>query len=185
MFAIAEGIVAADGAEAVTIRRVAREIGYTAPIVYQHYTDKAALLDAVMLDAYERLAEQMRQARSGDRTQGPREVLHAYLDFAAANPLTFLFMHGLSGVDISPARRLEAARVAVVVTLDSLQQRLPGRGDASAEEFGAQAEVLWAVATGLALTASVQADGFDRVHALADLALDPLLAVWEDHGEPS
>jgi len=180
IFTVARAIVDAEGAPAVTVRRVATEIGYTAPIVYQHYADKAALLDAVMVDAYDRLAAAMRNARGDDPSQGPRAILHAYLDFAAANHRVFLFMHGMGGVDIPPARRLEAAHDVVAVTVDTLLRWRTAQPHPHAVDVAAQAEVLWAVATGLALTAFAQPDGFDRVHALAALALEPLLTAWGD-----
>jgi len=182
IFTVARDVVAAEGAAAVTIRRIATEIGYTAPIVYQHYADKAALLDAVLLDAYVRLATAMRDARGSDQTQGPRAIVRAYLDFAATNHRVFLFMNGMGGVDISPSRRLDAASDVVSVTVETLLDWREAHVRALDIDVTAQAEVLWAVATGLALTAFAQPDGFDRVHQLADLALAPLLDAWAGNG---
>ncbi len=178
IFAVAREIVAAEGAPAVTIRRVAAEIGYTAPIVYQHYADKAALLDAVMVDAYDRLGSTLRDALGHDPSQGPREIVRAYLDFAAANNRVFLFMHGMGGVDVPPPRRLEAAHEVIAVTVETLTRWRATIERPHAIDVDTQAEALWAVATGLALTAFAQPHGFDRVHALAALTIEPMLGAW-------
>ena len=43
------------GAEGLTIRRLALRCGYTSPAIYQHFGDKAGLLDAILREAIDAL----------------------------------------------------------------------------------------------------------------------------------
>lgn len=176
---VARDIVAAEGASALTIRRVAAEIDYTAPVVYQHYADKAALLDAVMADAYQRLADCLRDSQTLTRSGDPKSLVEAYLGFAESNRRIFQFMHGMGGVDIPPQRRLEAAADVVEVTGETIVRWRAGQQRALvAMEVRDQAELLWATATGLASVAFLVPDGFGRARALTVPALEPLLMSW-------
>ena len=182
IFDVARDIVAAEGASALTIRRVAAEIDYTAPVVYQHYADKAALLDAVMVDAYQRLAASLRDSQTLTRSGDPMTLVEAYLGFAESNRKIFQFMHGMGGVDIAPQRRLEAAADVVEVTGETIVRWRAGQPRALvAMEIRDQAELLWAAATGLASVAFLVPDGFLRARALTVPALEPLLMSWVEN----
>ena len=43
----ARNIAASEGWDAVTIRRLSDEIGYSQPVLYTHYANKAAIVGAV------------------------------------------------------------------------------------------------------------------------------------------
>lgn len=183
IFLAARDIVASEGASAVNIRRVAAEIGYTAPIVYQHFADKSDLLDAVMVDAYDRLATTLREATTQDPTRSPRTLVDAFLGFAETHRRMFLFMHGMGGVDVPADRRLAAAHGVIAAAEEALAAWTHARSDPPPIAVMDQAQVLWAISMGLAATAFTLPGGFDRVGVLADLAVEPLLASWS--GEDS
>ena len=76
-----------DGVEAVSMRRLARDLGVTAPALYRHYHSREEMLLDVVAEAYRRLSERLYGALSG-RTPAERLLLagQAYLDFALDQP---------------------------------------------------------------------------------------------------
>jgi AcrR family transcriptional regulator len=98
----ARRLLDSEGAEAVTMRRVASAVGITAMAVYRHYPDRKGLLNALADEGFSELAEKLaairpaasvRSARSrstiGDRLT---RVLDVNLRFALENPRLFELM---------------------------------------------------------------------------------------------
>src|SRR5258708_2432889 len=72
-----------EGADAVTMRRVAEAVSITAMAVYRHYADRAALLNTLANEGFDELAIQLSTARlSGDIEKRLAKVLDIYLDHA-------------------------------------------------------------------------------------------------------
>lgn len=69
-----------DGAQALSIRRLAEELGVAHRAIYNHYADRAALLQAVAACGFSELAELL------GKTEGRKEFIAAYCRFALANP---------------------------------------------------------------------------------------------------
>lgn len=88
--------VEANGAEHLSLRAVAGEVGVSPSAAYHHFSDKDALLGAVGLVGIERLvayvSAQVERIEPGTSTAG-RARLHAgaqaYIDFAQSNPQLF------------------------------------------------------------------------------------------------
>jgi AcrR family transcriptional regulator len=82
-----------EGAEAVTMRRVANAVGITAMAVYRHYPDRAGLLNTIADESFEQLAARLTSARfSGDIEQRLTKVVDIFLDHALENPRLFELM---------------------------------------------------------------------------------------------
>jgi AcrR family transcriptional regulator len=75
----ARRIAEAEGWEAVTIRRLATELGVTQPVLYTAFGKRQDIVDAVALSGFAELAAAL---DSGDPAA-------AYLDFARAHPATY------------------------------------------------------------------------------------------------
>ena len=60
-----------EGAEAVTMRRVAKAVGITPMAIYRHYADRTALLNALADEGFEELAAQLARERAALRPQTP------------------------------------------------------------------------------------------------------------------
>lgn len=75
-------------ADAVSVRSVADRVGVSTPSIYLHFTDKAALIDAVCEDVFAELDRLMEEAARDE--PDPFDSLHArglaYVRFALANP---------------------------------------------------------------------------------------------------
>ena len=76
----AYALVAAEGHEALSLRRVADAIGVAHRSLYNHFEDREALLDAVAERGYAALAEAVRGAESRE------EFVRAFVTFALGNP---------------------------------------------------------------------------------------------------
>ncbi|WP_227999553.1 TetR/AcrR family transcriptional regulator [Nocardia australiensis] len=75
------------GEQAVTIRGVARAAGIAPASIYEHFADKAALVDGLVEYDYHRLTQALTAAGvSGDPRQALTDQMHAYCRFALENP---------------------------------------------------------------------------------------------------
>jgi AcrR family transcriptional regulator len=82
-----------EGAEAVTMRRVAAAVGITAMAVYRHYPDRKGLLNALADSGFEDLAAQLAAVRmSGSLEERMARVLEVNLSFGLENPRLFELM---------------------------------------------------------------------------------------------
>lgn len=123
------------------MRRVAGALGVTQPVLYSAFTSRQALIDAVALSGFEDLAEALAAVEPS-----PAARMHAYLDFAAANPRVYEAMFALSS----------GLTFAAEDTPAPLQRAFSGIRDVFPDADGTRAEVAWSVLHGLA---TLQASG--------------------------
>jgi len=91
--AAARKLLDKEGAEAVTMRRVAQAVGITPMAIYRHYPDRAALLNALADTGFRELAESLKAKRfSGDLETRLAKMADLYLDHAMDNPRLFELM---------------------------------------------------------------------------------------------
>ena len=89
----ARELFVAEGYEAVTMRKVADRIEYSATAIYFHFKDKEALLRQLCEADFLKLAAQFaRIAKVKDPVERLRKTGHAYLDFAAEFPNHYRLM---------------------------------------------------------------------------------------------
>jgi AcrR family transcriptional regulator len=137
----AVGLAEADGWPAVTIRRLAAELGVTQPVLYSAFASRQALIDAVALGGFSDLAAALEAA---DPSPGAR--MRAYLDYAAARPRVYEAMFSLPSGLVFAAGNIPAP----------LQHAFAGIRDAFPDADGTRAEVAWSTLHGLA---TLQASG--------------------------
>jgi AcrR family transcriptional regulator len=85
-----------DGADAVTMRRIATAVGITPMAIYRHYQDRDALLTALADEGFQQLAARLARVRpSGDVEQKLKTMGELFLDHALENPRLFelMFLH--------------------------------------------------------------------------------------------
>jgi AcrR family transcriptional regulator len=82
-----------EGAEAVTMRRVAEAVGITPMAVYRHYPDRAGLLNALANEGFEELARRLATKRFFvDIERRLTKMADIYLEHALENPRLFELM---------------------------------------------------------------------------------------------
>ena len=89
----ARELFVAQGVEAVTMRKVAEKIGYTATTLYNHFEDKDALIHALCDADFGTLHDSFRQiGRIADPIDRLRKLGKTYIEFAQQYPSHFRFM---------------------------------------------------------------------------------------------
>ena len=151
----ARDLAESDGWEAVTMRRLAGELGVTQPVLYSAFPSRQALIDAVVLSSFGDLAAALTAVDAS-----PIARMRAYLDFAAAHPRLYEAMFSLPSGLVFAADDTPAP----------LRQAFSGLYAAFPDDDGTRAEVAWSVLHGLA---TLQASGrlrANQVQARLDLA---------------
>jgi AcrR family transcriptional regulator len=90
IFQCALRILEAEGPQAVSMRRVAKEVGITPMAIYHHFPSREALLDAVVNSEFEKLAEFF--SRPNGKRSFEAALIHimdGYIDYALAHPCIF------------------------------------------------------------------------------------------------
>ncbi|MFD6431513.1 TetR/AcrR family transcriptional regulator [Streptomyces venezuelae] len=173
-----------EGWRTVTIRRIAAEIGYSAPVIYQHFTSKEAVLHTLLERVNGELAQRMRAAVAGEpASRGPRLAAVAYLEFARSRPGLYQLMSGAPGTDVDAATRRAAADDVIAFT----RQLIGAWAAETSAELGSvedACDLLWGTLHGLACIGSIDDIGFDRALRLADQAVTALLAHWSSTTAP-
>jgi len=168
-----------EGWPAVTIRRIADEIEYTSPIIYQHFSNKEAALQVLMEQGYKALERTMSESRqTEDPTQRLLDMGQAYLRFARNNPRIYELMNGLGGVSFDPQVRVAAAEGVVTLTMEAIQTWADAR-NASLTDILAASETAWGVLHGMVSLGMLLDIGFERAEQLASDAMKALLHSWE------
>ena len=82
-----------EGADAVTMRRVANAVGITPMAVYRHYPNRAGLLNALADAGFDELAARLAEVcGAGDIEKRLAKILNIYLEHALQNPRLFELM---------------------------------------------------------------------------------------------
>ncbi|MCZ9351504.1 TetR/AcrR family transcriptional regulator [Streptomyces mutabilis] len=146
------------GEHSVTLRAVAREVGISAPAIYQHFADRDAILFAVAEVAFAELELALNDVGDhADPADRLRAVAVAYLTFAKHSPTRYQIMFG--GVwDASKSLQRTPSMAADLAELGLGAFRIISRAMADCIEAGrstgtdphADATALWAGLHGLA-----------------------------------
>jgi AcrR family transcriptional regulator len=82
-----EALLLEEGEERFSIRRLVERCGFTAPTIYHHFRDKDGLIDALLDERFERLAQQIRRVRRGDDPVAYLRAMGlAFVRFGLRNP---------------------------------------------------------------------------------------------------
>ncbi|MBW4093922.1 MAG: TetR/AcrR family transcriptional regulator [Acidobacteria bacterium] len=132
----ARAIAESDGWEAVTMRRIASDIGVTQPVLYSAFAGgRQAIIDAVAVSGFAAIADALEAVAPDLKTR-----MRTYLAFANSQPRLYEAMFAMQtelhfGADHTP-EPLKRAFAAI-------QETIPGRDVI-------KAEVVWATIHGLA-----------------------------------
>lgn len=90
-------IVEEEGWEALSIRKIADAIEYSTPVVYKHFENKDAILEAFSQAGYAMMADSLHQAQAKHTTPSDqlRAIADAYWQFAHQHPRHYQIMYGL------------------------------------------------------------------------------------------
>lgn len=124
------------GADAVTMRQVAKAVGITPMAVYRHFADREGLLDELADAGFEELSECAANARlPADPERRLMKILDIFLDFALARPRLFelMFLKSRRGARQFPgdfrAGKSPTARFSAEALQAGMQQGVFRKGD--------------------------------------------------------
>ncbi len=94
--AIARQQLADNGTNGISLRGIARELGITAPAIYNYFPKLDDLITALLIDAFTGHADAIEAAieSSDNPTEQLMAGLHAYRNWAVANPSDFQLIYG-------------------------------------------------------------------------------------------
>ncbi len=102
IIAAARALIVADGLEALSLRKLAAELGVTAPALYAHVRDKQDLLRALAEGEFEALVDRFAEVDDPDPIARIKGHGRAYVQHARENPELFRVMF-LFPPELSPA----------------------------------------------------------------------------------
>ncbi len=100
----ARDIIAEEGAGALSIRGIARRIGYSAPALYEYFTGKEAIAEALFVAGFQQLATMMEQIAQPDPVARLRDLGMAYRQFAIAHPQEYSLMFSRPIPEFQPSQ---------------------------------------------------------------------------------
>lgn len=146
----ARQLLAEAGPDALSMRRLSQRIGASTIVLYTHFRDKPAILDALYVGGFEQLrADLAAVPQTADPLRDVMELGRAYRRSAVAHPASYqiMFTRCVPGFDPAPASR-EVARRAFLI-LSAAVQRCIDAGLTPAGDAAQVAHTLWGTLHGL------------------------------------
>lgn len=178
--AAALAILESEGAAALTVRRVAAEVEYTAPIVYQHFDGKDGLLLALVEHGYRQMHGEMSAQMHGEMSAavagGGERLLRgaeAYLRYAGAHPHLYQAMTN-TALDGEARRRAAGPVIGLAyqaLTEWSVTHAVP-------LDLDEACEIVWGALHGMASLGHLGTVGPDRAVHLGREAVGAILRGW-------
>lgn len=106
-------IIGADGADAMTVRRLAADAGVAPMTIYNRFGDMHGVFDALLRHGFAKFADALEGAAAGlDPVDGLMAMGRRYRRFAIDEPelYSFMFLRALHDIEPSEESRAEAAR---------------------------------------------------------------------------
>lgn len=142
-------IVKEEGWQALSMRKIADEIEYTAPIIYEYFANKEAILAELNKKGYLYLAQEMEEAKN--KHEFPADQLEAmwmaYWNFAFKKKELYQLMFGVEMNCCSMKKSPEAEAPAKLIT-DVIRQLMDGK-NLSENEVSRRYYTFWSAVHGL------------------------------------
>ncbi|MFI5592257.1 TetR/AcrR family transcriptional regulator [Amycolatopsis sp. NPDC051758] len=168
-------VLETEGVAALTIRRIAADIEYSAPVVYQHFANKDALLLELVAHGHRLMLTPFRQAAEEpviDRRM--MRIASEYVRFAGEHPHLYEVMNGTV---VDAEERRHAAEPAIAVLKELLATWADAHGVVLADRDAA-CEIIWGTLYGIASLGHLGTIGNERARRLAEQALHAILLGW-------
>ncbi|MEU4557483.1 TetR/AcrR family transcriptional regulator [Actinoplanes sp. NPDC023936] len=168
-------VLESEGVSALTIRRIATDVEYAAPIVYQHFANKDALVLELAAHGYRLMLAELEQiAEEPDIDRRMMQLASEYVRFAGEHPHLYQVMNG-GAVDAHDRRRAAAAAIGV---LEELVTAWSAAHDVVLADVDDACDIIWGTLYGIASLGHLDTVGNERARRLAEQALRTLLRGW-------
>ncbi len=138
---VARELIVAKGAEGLSLREIAREMGLASSALYRYFATRDELLTTLILDAYNDLGQHVESAYALVETESPRRRFIASIRsiraWALANPSTFALLYGtpVRGYEAPTMTIAAASRVTLVLASAVNDNYASGVSEKSGGEF--------------------------------------------------
>ncbi|MCX6059503.1 MAG: TetR/AcrR family transcriptional regulator [Chloroflexi bacterium] len=134
--------IAETGAATLSLRSIARELGITAPAIYNYHPDRDALVTALIVDAYTSLGESQQaaiDALPADDNKARLSALGlAYREWAVSYPQRYLLIFGTPIPSyVAPENITMPAAACAIIPLTMTLQALYSSGQLKLERLSA------------------------------------------------
>ena len=116
-----------EGEAALSMRRLAAEVGCSPMAPYRHFADKEALVAAIRAQAFDRLADALDSVEQNERHRA-RDIGEAYVQFARENPAAYKLMFDLAQPDEAAYPELAAAAARARISMSAYVHELVDAG---------------------------------------------------------
>jgi AcrR family transcriptional regulator len=170
-----------EGWQKVTIRKIAEQIDYSPPTIYELFDNKDAVLVALKLEAHSKKLEYVEkslahsEATGANPTQTIIDLVMAYCTFARQNPHLYSLIHGL-GVHCNYNASIEAEQKIFMLSKRTFQNLLPTLTEV---ELIAAVEIVVSVLDGFIIRSINSEAGITEADlTLINITLNSLLDAW-------
>jgi AcrR family transcriptional regulator len=137
-----------NGWGAVTIRSVAQKLGYTSPLLYEHFRDKQDLLTQIAVEAIAMLEKELTADLPPDHVAAVAKMAERYWTFMLDHKQLYRLANGMDGVPIDRDVVAGSAQSLCAFIADIVR---PLMGcNATQAEAHMLADELWAMLHGMA-----------------------------------
>ena len=136
------------GWEAVTIRSVAKKLGYKSPLLYEHFRDKQDLLTRLAVEAIAMFEKELTADLPADHSAAATKMAERYWTFMLEHKQLYRLANGMDGVPID--RDVVAGSAQSLCTLIAGIVRPLMADKATQAEAQMLADELWALLHGMA-----------------------------------
>jgi AcrR family transcriptional regulator len=168
-------VLESEGLAALTIRRIATDIGYAAPIVYQYFANKDALVLELVAHGYRLMQNDIRLATGEpDIDRRVLGLASEYVRFAGEHPHLYQVMNDTT---VDAGERQRAAEPGTELLVELLAS-WASEHDVVLTDFREACEIIWGTLYGIASLGHLGTIGNERARRLAEQAFRAILLGW-------
>jgi AcrR family transcriptional regulator len=148
ILAAARAIGVREGWTAVTIRSVARKLGYTSPLLYEHFRDKEDLLTQIAVEAMAQFEKRLTEKLPEDSHAAFLAMVERYWMFMLRHMQLYRLANGMDSVPIDK-KAVDRSAQSLCKALEDRVRPLLG-DNATAADCETLVDELWALLHGMA-----------------------------------
>jgi AcrR family transcriptional regulator len=139
-------------------------LGYTAPLLYEHFRDKQEILTELAIEGQLSLAKELARELPQEHDAAVLVLVQRYWSFMLEQPQIYRLMNGMNGVTIDREKVGSIARDSFGAAKDVLQAWFVAEGVLTADT-DAMLDELWALLHGMASLYLDRSAAFDLQRA--------------------
>jgi len=160
-------IVKEEGWQALSLRKIADKIEYTAPIIYEYFANKEAILKELTRQGYCLLFNKLKEAKDGqpDPAAQLEAMWMAYWNFAFAEKEYYQVMYGVEMNCCAVKQKMDEARWTMDIIWDTITE-LTRHKNPTEDEICSWYYTYWSIIHGLVSINIVNIGASDEINRI-------------------